>query len=117
MASGKKDYSKAYRLRHPERVKAMRRKYQRGYTLKHKFGITVEEYSRLLAAQGGKCAICKHKPEGDDRYRTGKNLAVDHCHRTGKVRGLLCDRCNRGLGHFRDDVEYLLQAVLYLQKW
>lgn len=84
--------------------------------LKHKYGIDFEEYSRLLKEQDGCCAICK-----EDRNRTSGdnpekwNYAVDHDHSTGKVRGLLCNQCNRGLGMFKDEPELLEKALQYLR--
>ena len=68
----------------------------RSYHRHYKFGMTVEDYDRLLAEQGGVCAICGGLPS-----RT-KHLHVDHCHETNRLRGLLCDACNLGLGKFKD---------------
>lgn len=83
--------------------------------LKQKFGLTIEDYEKILYAQNGKCAVCK-KPETARDSRRGKlkDLAVDHCHKTGAIRGLLCDRCNTSLGKFEDNVTYLQEAVAYL---
>jgi hypothetical protein len=64
--------------------------YQRAYGLKRRYGITVEEYDELLSQQEGRCAICYRIVE--------ETLCVDHNHVTGKIRGLLCTRCNRSLG-------------------
>lgn len=75
--------------------------------LKKKYGITPQEYEQRLASQGGVCAICKQPPAGKDH-------AVDHCHSTGAVRGILCSKCNTGLGQFQDSPELLLNAVAYL---
>lgn len=73
------------------------------------YGITGEEYADLLKAQGGRCFICQNKPA---RVR----LAVDHDHKTGAVRGLLCKRCNRDLlGAAHDGVEILYRAIAYLE--
>lgn len=85
------------------------RERRRGYGIKHQYGITVQTYDRLLAKQGGMCAIC-NRPSGKRR------LAIDHCHSTGVVRGLLCTRCNQGLGHFQDNTDYLVNAAKYLQE-
>lgn len=75
------------------------------------FGITLEQYNDILKKQGGKCAIC-----GTDRIPKGKKmLFVDHCHKTNKVRGILCHNCNMGLGHFMDNVESLKNAIAYLE--
>lgn len=63
---------------------------QRRYNYKHKYGITVEDYDRMFAEQEGRCLICGTDVPGGHR----KHLCVDHCHETGRVRGLLCNRCN-----------------------
>lgn len=78
--------------------------------LKRKYGISLADYDRLLAEQDGKCAICS-VPEEET---TLKCLAVDHNHATGKVRGLLCTRCNTGIGNFLDDKGRLKMAIKYL---
>lgn len=90
--------------------------YGRAWTLKKKFGISVQEYDLLLAKQGGVCAICGNKE--NHVYKSGKlkELAVDHCHGSKKVRGLLCLNCNQGLGRFQDSVENLQRAIDYLRK-
>jgi hypothetical protein len=75
--------------------------------VRQKYGLSKEKYEELLVLQGGRCAICDEVPP--------KRLRVDHCHRTGKVRGLLCDLCNSGIGKLRDDPERLTRAVEYLQ--
>ncbi|MDQ1396542.1 MAG: hypothetical protein QOG64_1801 [Acidimicrobiaceae bacterium] len=76
--------------------------------LKRKFGLTLEQYDEMLAAQLGGCAICGDPPEA------GKALHIDHDHDTGEVRGLLCVRCNNGLGQFKEDLGLLSQAGVYL---
>ncbi len=73
------------------------------------YGISLETYDRMFQAQGGVCAIC-HCPE-----RFGRRLAVDHCHTTGKVRGLLCSAHNTGLGLFQDSLLTMENAVEYLK--
>ena len=77
-----------------------------------KYGITSAEYDRLLAAQDGVCAICGTGDEGRGR----DFLHVDHCHKTGKVRGLLCFHCNAGIGHFKDETWRLRNAADYVQQ-
>jgi len=73
------------------------------------YGITIEQYDELLRAQGGVCAACAAPP-------TEKRLLdVDHDHRTGRVRGLLCRRCNRALGSLRDDPELARKLATYLE--
>lgn len=77
--------------------------------LERKYGITKYDYDRMFQEQGGKCAICD-KPQSACR----RALAVDHCHASGKVRGLLCDECNRALGYFYDDTNRIAKAIEYL---
>lgn len=74
-----------------------------------KFGITLEEYDKIFSAQNQMCALCGIR---QDKLR--KKLAVDHCHKTGKVRALLCGNCNRGLGFFKDSVDLLNKATNYV---
>ena len=71
-----------------------------------KYGLTVEQYETMLAGQKGRCAICR---------KTLKTPCVDHCHATGKVRGLLCKHCNNVLGNARDSIETLQRAIQYLR--
>lgn len=75
----------------------------RNFHLKRRYGITEDDFDRMLLAQGGVCAICLIVP--------GEH--VDHCHASGQVRGILCFNCNNGLGHFRDDVLMLRRAAMY----
>lgn len=97
-----KQCDKQYRLEHSKQI--------REYQLQYKFGITIEQYELILKEQNYTCAICK-KPA------TTKRLAVDHCHKTGQVRGLLCSHCNQGLGHFMDDLSIINNSLKYLQKY
>ena len=83
---------------------------ERRRALRLKYGVTPEQLDALETAQGGVCAICGG-PWIEHRYGT---YMVDHCHETGEVRGLLCNPCNKGLGHFRDDSLRLQKAVRYL---
>jgi hypothetical protein len=82
----------------------------RKYSLKKNYGITLEEYFRLNAAQDGKCKIC------GKRNVCGRDLAVDHNHKTGKVRSLLCNRCNVGLENFDESIALLQTAIAYLEE-
>lgn len=84
------------------------------YWLSTKYGITSAQFYNLLRAQEGKCQICK-TPIVDEDDEPLKSCHVDHCHETGKVRGLLCHNCNVGLGNFKDSPELLRQAALYLE--
>jgi hypothetical protein len=94
------------RLGHRENHKAIVRRSR----LKTQYGLTPETYDALLERQGGGCAIC-----GSDEIRGyGKRLAVDHCHDTNRVRGILCGKCNRGLGAFDHDPALLRAAAKYV---
>jgi ribosomal protein L34E len=79
-------------------------------------GSSTEEYRTLFAAQDGKCAICGALHGHRSQYDRVCRFAVDHDHRTDKVRGLLCNNCNRGLGHFKDSIENLESALRYLKR-
>lgn len=81
-----------------------------------KYGITLEDQERMLIEQGGKCKICGREilMFGESKHTTAH---VDHDHSTGKVRGLLCQECNTGLGKFRDNTEYLANAIKYLKEY
>lgn len=98
----------SYRDLHPDY-----RKNDRARSLRYKYGMTVMEYERLLKKQKGRCAICSSK--ASNAMNKGY-LVVDHCHTTGKLRGLLCHKCNIGLGHFSDRPDLLYKAVNYLEK-
>lgn len=82
--------------------------------LKSKYGITREDYLSLLDSQGGVCAVCKKEESTGGRSSW---LYVDHCHRTGLVRGLLCSKCNKGLGMFEDDMARMESAIGYLRSF
>lgn len=81
--------------------------------MKKRYGITWEDYQELLVKQGHKCAICGSNDAQSER--TSGKLFIDHCHTTGKVRGLLCSKCNHALGQFNDDETLLFKAVDYLR--
>lgn len=102
----------AYRTNNLERfAEVSRRK-----SLKWKYGITPEDYARILEKQNGGCGICG-STENKSAYGKNKSpsFSVDHCHRTGSVRGLLCNNCNRGLGLLGDTIEKLELAIIYLR--
>lgn len=81
-----------------------------GYSLRRRYGITVAQYAERLESQGGRCAIC-----GTEQCQSGRNFAVDHCHASNKLRGLLCSACNQGLGNFKDRTALLQRAIDYLE--
>ena len=76
--------------------------------LRNKFGLTPDEYSGFLAAQGGVCALCSSLPT------PGISLHVDHDHGTGEIRGLLCVRCNNAIGLLREDPDLMRRASRYV---
>ncbi len=83
---------------------------ERANNLKRLFNMSLEEYDQKAQKQENVCAICK------GNCKSGKRLAVDHDHKTGKIRDLLCGNCNGGLGKFQDDPELLIKAAEYLRK-
>jgi hypothetical protein len=80
-----------------------------GY-IRRNYGITLDQYHDLLVAQSNGCAICGRTQEPD-----GRRLAIDHCHVSGNVRGILCNNCNNGLGSFGDSIEGMQKAIDYLK--
>ena len=100
----------------PERKAKMREYYQankdrsRDRALQRKYGITLNEYNIMVDKQDHKCYICKrHKDE------FSKTLSVDHCHKTGRVRSLLCINCNRALGMLQENVELMKKLIDYVE--
>ena len=81
----------------------------KNHKLKRNFGISYQEYLTMLASQNNCCAICNTNNPG------ARAFAVDHCHNTGVIRGLLCGNCNTGIGNLRDDIELLKRAIQYLE--
>lgn len=81
-----------------------------------KFGIPSERYTEMAATQNNKCAIC-NKFETSKRSGVTKRLAIDHCHKTGKVRSLLCQSCNTAIGLLNEDTAVLELAIQYLKKF
>ena len=107
-----KRHGKNYRTNNAARVAA----YMRVYHLANTYGLTVADYDAMKAAQGGVCAICKKLETKVFKGERLMEMAIDHDHKTGKVRGLLCAQCNSGLGNFRDDTELMLTAMAYLEE-
>ena len=104
---------KKWAEKNPERQKRS----VRNKNIKNKYGLTEEQYNDLLIRQGLGCAICgvTTNCSGWNSQRTGY-LAVDHCHETGKVRGLLCNQCNRAIGMLNDDPKLIKKAADYLEQ-
>ena len=107
------EYQAAWRAANPDKVES----YSRKYYLREKYGMTLEDYVELWNKQDGKCWACGQVERIKDRTgRVRKWLSVDHDHRTGKIRGLLCHHCNAVLGHANDDIELLKRLTEYLEE-
>jgi hypothetical protein len=109
-------YHKAWRERRKEHCAAYRKAYRgkRGPAhRKDRYGLTPEAFNAKVEAQGGVCAICCELPDGKGAMGV---LHVDHDHESGVVRDLLCHKCNKGLGSFRDSPTMLSKAMWYLMK-
>src|SRR5262249_52903505 len=91
-----------------ERMRARGRGEPRRKSLLAQYGLTPADYAAMLKRQGGRCAICRERP--------GHRLYVDHCHVTGRVRGLLCIRCNFAVGLFKDRPDLLRAGAVYLER-
>jgi hypothetical protein len=87
---------------------------RRSAKLKHNYGITLDDYNRMVEAQSGVSAICGLKPQEANPSHWKERLAVDYCHDTGKIRGLLCNNCNAGIGHLGSE-SVALAAAEYLR--
>ena len=94
---------KQYRLNNKEIIRAQNKKRNPGWD--------INRYNEYVELQGNRCAICGTDNPGLSDW------SADHCHTTNKPRGLLCVRCNAGLGYFKDNPEYLQSAIEYLSKW
>jgi hypothetical protein len=120
----KSRYDRDYRERNRDRLRlrdreraARRTDWRKDYRLQRVFGISLAQYELKLAEQGGVCAVCG-KPEWVvGQAERVKRLAVDHDHKTGKIRGLLCNNCNRALGMLYDDVSLVLNMAAYLRRY
>lgn len=84
----------------------------KNYKLVANYGITLDQYNELLKQQNFKCKICDNSKSNS---KLSTKLFVDHCHISGKIRGLLCDSCNKGLGLFKDNKELLKKSIKYLE--
>ena len=105
--------TRAWRKKNRDKVKSYQRSgdERRDNRYRYEYGITLEDYNQMFADQNGCCDICGiHQSDTEHRF------CVDHNHKTGEVRGLLCRTCNAGLGHFADSTENLAKAIIYLQE-
>lgn len=103
------EYDKQWHIENKERRKSYpSTKKWKQYALKHYYGITVEGVNEMLERQKSKCAICLVGLSKD-------NLRVDHDHKTKKVRGILCNNCNLGIGNLKENKQYLISAIEYLK--
>jgi len=112
----KRARNRRYLAAHKDEINARRRErlrtdpeYRERQRAYHRHGLTTEDYYALLARQGGVCPICKKQRK--------RQPGVDHCHSTKQVRGLLCSKCNVGLGHFDEDTDVMLAAIAYMEAW
>lgn len=108
----KREYMRGYRKRRPDMDKDRYWKDPDSEQERHlirKYGITLADYGRIFTEQLGKCAVCQTPHDG------GRRFDVDHDHKTGIVRGLLCTSCNRMIGHAGDNPSRLVAASEYLQ--
>jgi hypothetical protein len=114
----RKEYQKAWRETHKEYRKKWfqknKGKYKgrvRTYNLTKLYGITEEDYNQLLLEQNNRCKIC-----GRHQSEFKRSLAVDHCHDTKKIRGLLCHHCNQGIGEFFENILIMEKAINYIKE-
>jgi hypothetical protein len=111
------DRNNAKRLADPEY-----RRDKREREIQRRYGMSAQELAQLVEAQGGRCAICGYEPPPADdsqplpRGTASTRLHVDHCHTTGRVRGLLCGNCNTMIGLAGEDPQVLMSALAYLEK-
>ena len=107
-------YKREYYQTHKEKIKAYRfnhKEKNKKYHLKSLYGLSLTDFDNLLLAQNNKCPICGQPLD----LQKPKNVVVDHSHKTGKVRGILCSNCNKALGFLKDNPEYAYNASIYLE--
>jgi len=104
----KREWERAYRAAHPEEF--------RGRWLKRKYGLTPVDFDAMFAAQGSVCAICGGDHPGEMSRGRSPRWHIDHDHKTGLVRGVLCSPCNRALGLFKENPQALESAIAYLTR-
>lgn len=105
----------AYRAKRDANTRARKKylMYMQLYGIKRRYGISSEDVVALAEKQKGRCAICKRRPSKKSKFT---RFHIDHCHKSRKVRGLLCGACNFGIGFFADDVQRLKAAIRYLKR-
>ena len=106
--------SKVNYYKNKEKIIARQKKTQRPYLLQKKYKITMDDFEKMLESQNRVCKICGMDGKSKDNRR--QHLCVDHCHKTGKVRGLLCMKCNTALGAFEKFREPMLKYLLDSEK-
>jgi len=107
--------NKAYRRNNPDKMKAIRKRWYKAHkhlikrnNLRLRYNLSLDQYNALYEQQNGLCAICS---------ASKKILCVDHCHKSGIIRSLLCRSCNRGLGLFNESPAVLKQAIKYIKRF
>lgn len=110
--SSSEDYKEYMRL-WQQKARLANPEYYADQSLRKRYGVSLDWYNEMLSKQDDVCAICKQPETAAIRGKV-ISMPVDHCHKTGKARGLLCTKCNRGLGLFRDDKSILKNAIEYL---
>lgn len=116
-SADKKEALQIYRQNNPAKIfkKYSNSKERRRTNVCEKYGITLFRYEKMLKEQNNTCAICKEPETMKKKNGTLQNLAIDHCHKTGIVRGLLCSKCNTGIGYFKENRNILKNAITYLE--
>jgi hypothetical protein len=109
---------RTYTNRKARVYRALRKEGYKDNEMKSKYGISLAKYNEMLELQDGVCKICKKEETAKSRNSSkSRGLAIDHCHETGQVRGLLCTKCNTALGGFKDDPNLLKKAIEYLNEF
>ena len=116
-------WAKEDRRKNPEKYREQAKKYKKKNWQKisvaeslRTLAITNDQYNEFKFEQNNKCSICKEEETRKGRGGEICRLCIDHCHKTGKVRALLCHSCNTGIGKFKDDIVLLQKAIEYLKK-
>lgn len=116
---------KEYYFKNAERLRKKAKKWRKNNKeakknseLQNKYGISVEQFNVMLVEQNGVCAICEQVEQSiDPRTNTVRTLAVDHCHVTGRIRGLLCSHCNRAVGLLKENIKVMKSMISYLERF